>query len=158
MENMIYRVTLTAASDHRYNEGWYFNNRGDTDTILYQGNDVDEARRVYHSIDMREQAESHNTAVERELVILDEDGNPDTFEDHYEVYDGKIAWWMVLTERSGQVGVCDEPLYRIDSEKSPYYVAAFYGDRKFERKVLFVTDNKEEMNTHCEQHKIEIDY
>lgn len=142
-----YRVTLTPADDYKHGEGWYFNDRGYFGP-LYMGSDLSEARRVYNAIDMPAEAVKYNTAVERELAVLDEAGNPETVDNLCDIYDGETNYWYVLTQRHSQSS--HGHLYSVDQEHTPYYVAAFQADRSFARRILLVTKDINEMARRCE--------
>lgn len=151
-----YRVSLTPASSFKYNEGWYFDNR--PGEIRYEGEDLEAAKAAYNAIDMEAEAKAHNTAVERELAVLDESGLPETYTeaniDWYDIEEGQTAWWLVLTRRHRQLSGRDQRLYRVDVEKDPYYVAAYQADSGFAREILHVCESEEEMRAEVEERDI----
>lgn len=154
-----YRVSLTPATSFKYSEGWYFDNR--PGEIRYEGEDLQAAKAAYNAIDMGAEAKAHNTAVERELAVLDESGLPETYTeaniDWYDIEEGRSAWWLVLTRRHRQLSSRDQRLYGVDVEKSPYYVAAYQADNGFAREILRVCESEEEMRNEVEERGI-MDY
>lgn len=155
-----YRTILKSASSYKFNEGWYFEG---SEEILYEGPDKAAAIAAFDDIDMAERAAYYGTAVSREVVEIDEDGdlvgtathwrNPHDG-DLYDIYDGAEGWWLILTERSSQVSARGERQYRIDSFKGSYYVALYQADNRFARQILEVEANEEEMRARVEERDI----
>lgn len=155
-----YRTILKAASSYKFNEGWYFEG---SEEILYEGPDKAAAIAAFDAIDMAERAAYYNTAVSREVVEIDENGELiDTAmrnaqamgSDLYDIYDGAEGWWLILTERSSQVSARGERQYRIDSFKGSYYVAAYQPDNRFARQILEVEASEDEMRARVEERDI----
>lgn len=152
-----FRTILKSASSYKFNEGWYFDGN---DEVLYEGKDKAAAIAAYDAIIMAERAAYYNTAVSREVVEIDEDGNvagtamrnaQAMGSDLYDIHDGPEGWWLILTERSSQVSPREERRYRIDNFKGAYYVALFQPDNRFSRQILEVEANEEEMRARVEE-------
>lgn len=155
-----YRTILNAASGYKFNEGWYFDGNAE---VLYEGMDKESAIAAFDAIDMAERASYYNTAVSREVVEVDDDGDvigtamrnaQAAGSDLYDIYDGADGWWFILTERSSQVSARDERRYRIDLFKGAYYVALYQADNRFARQILDVEANEEEMRARVEERGI----
>lgn len=155
-----YRAILKAASSYKFGEDWYFEGN---EEVLYDGGDKAAAIAAYDAIDMAERASYYNTAVSREVVELDEEGevvgtalrNAQAMgSDLYDIYEGAEGWWFILTERSSQVSARYERRYRIDSFKGSYYVAAYQADNRFARQILEVEANEDEMRARVEERDI----
>lgn len=155
---MDYRTQIKGATSYKEGEGWYFDGRAE---VIYEGPDKAAAIAAYNNVDVAAKAAEYGTAVSREVIEVDEDGNEETAThgadphspDLYDIHDGAEGWWMILSERHRQVQ--DQRLYRIDWYKGPYYVAAYQADSGFARQVLTVEANEEDMRAEVERRGIE---
>lgn len=155
-----YRTTIKGATSYNDHGGWYF---GYTAETLYEGNDKTTAIAAYDGIDMATKAKEYGTAVEREVVELNEEGdvigtamrNAQAMgSDLHDIYDGTEGWWMILSKRHNQVSPNDQRLYRIDLYKGAYYVAAYQADSGFARQVIAVHGNEADMAAEVERRGI----